>query len=102
MWVAFALQKLLTFFQQKMQHICVSLDINFNESLTNDIVSFEQLGPVFKVKRLLYFTHVVNLMDPLRWTMVGPTRTGTTTFHTITVSIDGRECLQKIGVYVIW
>ena len=26
--------------------ICVSLDVNFNESLTNDIVSFEQLGPV--------------------------------------------------------
>ena len=45
MWVAFALQKLLTFFQQKFQHICVSLDVNFKESLTNDIVSFEQLGP---------------------------------------------------------
>ena len=44
MWVAFALQKLLTFFQQIFQHICVSLDVNFNESLTNDIVSFEQLG----------------------------------------------------------
>ena len=43
MWVA--LQKLLTFFQQKFQHICVSLDVNFNDSLTNDIVSFEQLGP---------------------------------------------------------
>ena len=28
------------------QHICISLDVNFNESLTNDIVSFEQLGPV--------------------------------------------------------
>ena len=39
------MQKLLTFFQQKIQHICVSLDLNFNESLTNDIVSFEQLGP---------------------------------------------------------
>ena len=25
--------------------ICVSLDVNFNESLTNDVVSFEQLGP---------------------------------------------------------
>ena len=45
MRVAFALQKLLTFFQQKFQHICVSLDVNFNESLTNDILSFEQLGP---------------------------------------------------------
>ena len=34
------------FFSKKFQHICVSLDINFNESLTKDIVSFEQLGPV--------------------------------------------------------
>ena len=40
------MQKLLTFFQQKFQRICVSLDVNFNESLTNNIVSFEQLGPV--------------------------------------------------------
>ena len=23
-------------------------DLNFNESLTNDIISFEQLGPVFE------------------------------------------------------
>ena len=45
MWVAFALQKLLTFFSKKFQHICVSLDVNFNESLTNDVISFEQLGP---------------------------------------------------------
>ena len=44
MWVAFALQKLLIFFQQKNQHICVSPDVNFNELLTNDIVRFEQLG----------------------------------------------------------
>ena len=33
------------FFSKKFQHICVSLDVNFNESLTNDVVSFEQLGP---------------------------------------------------------
>ena len=32
------------FFSKKFQHICVSLDVNFNESLTN-IFSFEQLGP---------------------------------------------------------
>ena len=32
-------------FQQKISaYLCVSLDVNFNESLTNDIVSFEQLG----------------------------------------------------------
>ena len=34
------------FFSKKFQHICVPLDENFNESLTNDVVSFEQLGPV--------------------------------------------------------
>ena len=33
------------FFSKKFQHICVSLELNFNESLTNDFVSFEQLGP---------------------------------------------------------
>ena len=50
MWAAFALQKLLTFFfSKKFQHICVSLKVNFNESLTNDVVSFEQLGPGFYV-----------------------------------------------------
>ena len=47
MWVAFAQQKLLTFFQKKFQHICVSLDVNFNDTLTNDIVSYQQLGPAF-------------------------------------------------------
>ena len=35
------------FFSKKIQNICVSLDVIFNESLTNDIVSFEQLGPGF-------------------------------------------------------
>ena len=33
------------FFSKKFQRICVSLDVNFNESLTNDVVSFEQPGP---------------------------------------------------------
>ena len=40
------------FFSKKFQHICVSLDVNFNESLTNDVVSFEQLGPVFEFDTL--------------------------------------------------
>ena len=44
MWVAFALH----FFSKKFQHICVSLDVNFNESLTNHVISFEQLGPEFE------------------------------------------------------
>ena len=33
------------FFSKKFQHICISLDVNFNELLTNEVVSFEQLGP---------------------------------------------------------
>ena len=33
------------FFSKKFQHICISLNENFNESLTNNVVSFEQLGP---------------------------------------------------------
>ena len=35
------------FFSKKFQHICVSLNVNFNESLSNDVISFEQLGPEF-------------------------------------------------------
>ena len=41
MWVATHI-----FSTKKFQHICISLNVNFNKSLTNDVVSFEQLGPV--------------------------------------------------------
>ena len=42
---AFALQKLLTFFNKKYWQI-LDIDVwKFNEMLTNDIVSFEQPGP---------------------------------------------------------
>ena len=40
------------FSAKKFQHICVSLNINFNVSLTNDVVSFEQLGPDATVTRV--------------------------------------------------
>ena len=42
---AFALQKLLTFFQQKYWHIWDIKVWNFNKTLTNDVVVFEQLAP---------------------------------------------------------
>ena len=45
MWEAFALQKLLTFFQQKYQCIWDINIWNFNNTLTNDVVSFEQPDP---------------------------------------------------------
>ena len=43
------------FFSKKFQHICVSLDVNLNESLTNDVVSFEQLGPVDSTTAKMFF-----------------------------------------------
>ena len=43
---AFALQKFLTYFQQKILELFQILTIwNFNETLTNNIVSFEPPGP---------------------------------------------------------
>ena len=33
------------FFSKKFQNICITFNVNFNDSLTNDVVSFEQLGP---------------------------------------------------------
>ena len=42
---AFALQKLLAFFQQKYRQISDIKVWNFNETLTNGVVSFEQPGP---------------------------------------------------------
>ena len=42
---AFALQKLLTFFNKKYWHIWDINVWNFNFSLTNEVVSFEQPGP---------------------------------------------------------
>ena len=39
------------FFSKKFPHICVSLDVNFNESLTNDIFTFEHLGPEIQFKQ---------------------------------------------------
>ena len=39
------MQKLLTFFQQNINVYAIFNDQNFNDTLTNDIISFEQLGP---------------------------------------------------------
>ena len=48
MWVAFAVQKLLTFFQQKISaYLSITLDVNFNESLTNDVVSLDNWALIF-------------------------------------------------------
>ena len=47
---SFCTAKVTDIFSGKInQHICVLLDVNFNESLANDVVSFEQLGPEVEV-----------------------------------------------------
>ena len=43
------------FSAKKIHHICVSLGVNFNEPLTNDVVSFVQLGPDnFRISPWIY------------------------------------------------
>ena len=39
------MQKILTFFNKKQQFICNIYVFIFNETLTNNIVNFKQLGP---------------------------------------------------------
>ena len=39
------MQKLLTFFSKNISEKAIFNDQSFNDTLTNDIVSFEQLGP---------------------------------------------------------
>ena len=45
MWEAFANAKLLTFFSKNISVYAIFNDQSFNDTLTNDIISFEQLGP---------------------------------------------------------
>ena len=46
MWVALQMQKLLTiFFSKNISVYAIFNDQNFNDTLTNDIVRFDQLGP---------------------------------------------------------
>ena len=47
MWVAFANAKAVHIFSEKNSSVyAIFNDQSFNDTLTNDIVSFEQLGPV--------------------------------------------------------
>ena len=52
MWVAFAVQKLLTFFQQKISEYCIVSAKTVNEMTLN---KFEQLGPGCKMDIIKYW-----------------------------------------------
>ena len=61
---AFALQKILTFFQQKKNWQIPDIDVgNSNETLTNDVVSFEQPGPGFLVYCFNFNSVIYSLND---------------------------------------
>ena len=53
------MQKLLTFFQQKFSIYLVFNDQRFNDTLTNNIVSFEQLGPEYHKDGRKYNRHII-------------------------------------------
>ena len=62
MWVAFAntkathkIQKLLTFLCKNISIYSIFNDQSFNDMLTNDIISFEQVGPDFFFFFFLHF-----------------------------------------------
>ena len=42
------MQKLLTFFSKNISIYAIFNDQSFNDMITNDIISFEQLGPDVK------------------------------------------------------
>ena len=63
MWVAFAFAKAthIFFFSKNISIYAIFNDQSFNDQLTNDIVSFEQLGP-----GVLLLAHRILLVDPER------------------------------------
>ena len=56
--LADSIHNILIFFSKKIQHICISLYVNFNESF-NDVVSFEQLGPGRQVDYKRYLKAII-------------------------------------------
>ena len=46
------MQKLLTFFSKNSSIYAIFNDQSFNNTLTNDIISFEQLGPDLQIRAL--------------------------------------------------
>ena len=56
------MQKLLTFFQQKNSISAIFNDQSFNDALTNDIVGFEQLGPVRHLTLTLFQIGMLNMI----------------------------------------
>ena len=52
MWVAFANAKATHICSKNISLYAIYIDQSFNDTLTNNIVSFEHVGPGHKLKRL--------------------------------------------------
>ena len=52
--------------------MCLSLDVNFNELLTNDIVNFEQLGPVLHLVLAVFQPHLYKMSFTMHVNIKGP------------------------------
>ena len=61
MWVAFAVQKLLTFFQQKISEYCILNLLTVNEMTLNELVKLTTLwttGPsIIQLKKFLILSY---------------------------------------------
>ena len=98
------------FFSKKFQNICVSLDVIFNESLTNDIVSFEQPGPACGMIGLnwAFSVHIWNntnrlWLGLLHFTIRPPeTQTKGGNKYTQINLRHGKWCIRSIGSHGKW
>ena len=57
------MQKLLTFFSKNISVYAIFNDQNFNDTLTNDIISFELLGPGLQIIRTLKIERLLLIDD---------------------------------------
>ena len=68
MWVAFHI-----FFSKNISVYTIFNDKGFNDTLTNDIVSFEQLGPdsfLISPKKYIYFEVIIIIANLLNKTFL--------------------------------
>ena len=67
MWVAFANAKATHFFSKQISIYAIFNDQTLNDTSTNDIVSFEQLGPVLRGALILVSSQQIILIYIFLW-----------------------------------
>ena len=64
------MQKLLTFFSKNINIYVIFNDQSFNDTLTNDIVSFEQLGPGILIAWTTSYIMSTRMLHTVRTTAI--------------------------------